>query len=100
MTLPTTQLEGNAAGSLALKQSSPHSLQMLWARRGFGGGVPALPGGPCMEVRCLSGHKPLIKAIVLNPGSAKGLRGVRKVHESPAGLIPKVQGASKCPLQD
>lgn len=43
-----------------------------------------------MEVRSLSGHKPLIKAIVLNPGSAKGLRGVWKVPESSAGLISKV----------
>ena len=66
---------GNAAGSSALKQSSPHSLQMLWARCGFGGGVPALPGGPCMELRCLSGHKPLIKANVLNHGSSQDLRG-------------------------
>lgn len=85
-------------GSTALKQSSPHSLQMLWARRGFGGGVPALPGGPSMEVRCLSSCKPLIKAIILNHSSAKSLRGVRKVPESPVGLISKVQGAFECLL--
>ncbi|PKK22445.1 vascular endothelial growth factor A [Columba livia] len=32
MTLLTTQLEGNVADSSALEQSSPHSLQVLWAQ--------------------------------------------------------------------
>lgn len=99
MTRPTTQLEGNVAGSSALNQSSLHSLQVFWPQCGLGGGVPALPGGPCVAVRCLSGCKHLIKA--LNPHFAKGVRRVGKVHviESAAGLISKVQCGSECPLQ-
>lgn len=100
-TLPTRQLEGKAAGSSAPKQRSPHSLQALWPRCGSGGGVPALPGGPCTAGRCLSGRKHLIQVIALNPCSAKGLRG-ESARDSvwAAGLISKVQGACECPLWD
>lgn len=58
--------------------------------------MPALPGGPYMEVRSLGSCKPLIKAIILNHSSAKSLRRVRKVPESPVALISKVQGAFEC----
>lgn len=61
--------------------------------------MPALPGGPCMEVRCLSRCKPLIKAIILNHSSAKSLKGMRKVPESPVGFISKVQRAFDCLFQ-